>query len=396
MIARAAPVFALALLAGCLSAGSSQQPAPISFDVAEYDPSHPATLGLSPAPGAEHFTIYAPEGSDDFAYNHGAVLTVFQDRFYMQWQSSFRDEDAGETRVNYALSEDGETWSPPRILAPARKGGVITNGGWLNDGKTLVAFLNVWPETGDAPRHGFTEFVESSDGETWTDPAPVLDASGNPIKGIIEQDVRALPGGGVLTALHVQPGLNAAPHTTPDPLGRTGWVRGEMQNLPAEGDVSRELEPAWYVTPEGSIIMVFRDQAGSFGTLMSESHDQGATWSTPILSGFPDSRSKQSAGNLPGGTVFRVNNPRRDRTRYPLVLSLSEDGRKFDRAYTLRTGLEDMPAMRFDGRYKRLGYSYPKSLVYGDYLYVAYATNKERIELTRIPVSSLMAPDQTL
>lgn len=386
-------MIAFGLLAGCASAGSNALAAPISFDVADYDPSHPATLGLSPAPGAEHFTVYVPARSEDFAYNHGAVLTVFQGRFYVQWQSSFRDEDAPETRVMYAVSEDGATWSPPRVLRPAREGGVITNGGWLGDGESLVAFLNVWSVTGEAPRHGFTEFIESGDGETWTDPSPVLDASGSPITGIIEQDVRALPDGRLLTAFHIQPGLIAAPHATSDPLGQTGWVRGEMENLPTEGDISRELEPAWYLTSQGSVVMVFRDQAGSFGTLMSESQDQGETWSTPVLSDFPDSRSKQSAGNLPDGTVFRTNNPRRDRTRYPLVLSLSADGRRFDRAYTLRTGLDDMPAMQFDGRYKRLGYSYPKSLVHDGHLYVAYATNKERIELTRIPVSSLIASD---
>ncbi|MGB3626409.1 MAG: exo-alpha-sialidase, partial [Henriciella sp.] len=203
-------------------------------------------------------------------------------------------------------------------------------------------------------------------------------------------DMRALPDGRILTTFHVQPGLIAAPHTTSDPLGRTGWRRGEMENLPNDGNVSRELEPSWYLTPDGTIVMVFRDQTGSGATLVSESHDNGLCWTRPVLSDFPDSRSKQSAGNLPGGTAFRVNNPRRDRRRYPLVLSLSEDGYRFDRAYTLRTGLEDLPPMQFDGRYKRLGYSYPKSLVHEGHLYVAYATNKERIELTRIPLDRLV------
>lgn len=41
------------------------------------------------------------------------------------------------------------------------------------------------------------------------------------------------------------------------------------------------------------------------------------------------------------------------------------------------------------GKYKRIGYSYPKSVLWDNYLYVAYATNKEDIELTRIPLTSL-------
>jgi hypothetical protein len=46
--------------------------------------------------------------------------------------------------------------------------------------------------------------------------------------------------------------------------------------------------------------------------------------------------------------------------------------------------------MRFKGTYKRVGYSYPKSVIWGDYLYISYATNKEDVELTRIPIASLL------
>jgi hypothetical protein len=57
---------------------------------------------------------------------------------------------------------------------------------------------------------------------------------------------------------------------------------------------------------------------------------------------MPDSRAKQSAGNLPDGTAFLVNAPRADRVRIPLVVTLSADGRVFDRAYLLR-GVAELP-----------------------------------------------------
>lgn len=378
------------VLAACQTPALPLADSDIRLSAPDYVSSHPATLGLSPAPGQQHFTVYAPASPDDYAYNHGAVLTVFDGRFYMQWQSSHRDEDADETRVMYAVSADGEVWGRPRILAQSRADAVVTNGGWLSDGETLTAFLNVWPHTTLGPRHGAAEYITSPDGEAWSAPAPVLGANGQPIQGVIEQDVRPLNANRLLTTIHIQPGLTAAPHYTDDMSGHTGWTRGEMENLPSEGDVSRELEPAWYVADDGAVIMVFRDQATSHGTLVSESLDDGETWSRPAYSNFPDSRSKQSAGNLPDGTAFRVNNPKRSRERFPLVLSLSENGRDFSRAYALRTGLTDLPAMQFDGKYKRLGFSYPKSLVHDGHLYVAYATNKERIELTRIPLAPLM------
>lgn len=376
-------------LGACFSTASLPASAEgtLTLDVEGYDRSHPATLGLEPAPAAETYTVYAPETAEDYAYNHGAVLTVYQNQFYIQWQSSFRDEDAPETRVMYAVSEDGENWSEPRILAEPRDGVRLTNGGWLSDGETLIAFLNIWSLEGTPQGH--TEFISSIDGVNWSDAAPVLDASGAPIQGVIEQDSRALPDGRILTSFHMQPGLRAAPYYTFNPLGTDGWTAGTFENLPYEGEVSRELEPSWYVTPDDQVVMVFRDQGGSHQTIFAVSDDMGENWSAPQMGDFPDSRSKQSAGNLTPDLAFRVNNPRRDRSRFPLVLSLSDNGYEFDRAYTIRTALADMPPMLFDGKYKRLGYSYPKSLVHDGVLYIAYATHKERIEITRIPVEAL-------
>jgi len=83
-------------------------------------------------------------------------------------------------------------------------------------------------------------------------------------------------------------------------------------------------------------------------------------------------------------------NPSGNKNRFPLVVTLSEDGFVFDKAYLLRSGEADLQPMRFEGKYKRAGYSYPKSVVWGNYLYVSYATNKEDVELTRIPINRLL------
>jgi len=45
--------------------------------------------------------------------------------------------------------------------------------------------------------------------------------------------------------------------------------------------------------------------------------------------------------------------------------------------------------MRFNGKYKRTGYSYPKSLVWSNRLWISYAVNKEDIEVTSIAVEDL-------
>lgn len=74
----------------------------------------------------------------------------------------------------------------------------------------------------------------------------------------------------------------------------------------------------------------------------------------------------------------------------PLCNHLSADGFTFDRAYLLRSGKNgDYPAQRYTGKAKTLGYSYPKAMVHGGYLYVSYSTNKDDAQYTRIPVSSI-------
>ncbi|MEF2072657.1 exo-alpha-sialidase [Consotaella aegiceratis] len=172
-------------------------------------------------------------------------------------------------------------------------------------------------------------------------------------------------------------------------MGVSGWTVGTMANLPHEGDITRELEPSWFRRADGAAVMVFRDQGDTFHKLAAVSTDRGVTWSDPVETAMPDARTKQSAGNLPDGTAFLVGNPTGTKFRFPLAIALSDDGRVFDHAYLLRDGGADMQKQRFKGKAKRPSYAYPKSIVWGDDLYVAYATNKEDAEVTRIPLKSL-------
>lgn len=353
-----------------------------------FDTSQPDTLGLTPAPGTETFTVFAPLG-DENHYNHGAVPIMFKGQLYVQWQSSARDEDAPDTSVVYSASADMKHWPAPTVMAPARAGTLVTSGGWWTDGETLIAFINVWPGWEEGSREGFAEYITSTDGARWSEPKRVLGADGTPVPGVIEQDPHLMPTGRIIGAFHTSPGLVATPYYTDDPLAISGWTRGKMENLPSDSPASRELEPSLFVRPDGAVVMIFRDQASSFMTLASVSHDAGVTWSRPALTSFPDARTKQSAGNLPDGTVYRVSNPNAHKARFPLVLSLSADGQHFDRAFLLRAGGADMQPLRMLGKYKRPSYSYPKSTVSDGWLYVAYATNKEDVEVTRVPIGPL-------
>jgi len=344
-------------------------------------------LGLRPVSGARTFTVFrATEGTDH--YCNGAALVAFRGRLHAQWQSSARDEDSPDTWVASSSSADGESWSAPRVLAPAGEGGAMrSSGGWWTDGSTLVAFVNVWPTGFASGAGGHTEFCTSTDGEHWSALQPVRGCDGQPVRGVIEQDIHAYDGR-LHVAFHLQPGLIATPHFTDDPLGVGGWAAGAMPHHVFKPPTSRELEPSLFARAGGELVMVFRDQASTYRQLAAVSLDRGATWSLPAPTAMPDARAKQSAGNLPDGTVFLVNCPSGTKERAPLAATLSRDGRRFDRSFLLRSAAE-LPALCYEGKFKRRGYHYPKSLVTGGFLYVIYATNKESIEVTRVPVAAL-------
>ncbi|MBD0831531.1 exo-alpha-sialidase [Aestuariibaculum sediminum] len=354
-----------------------------------YNFKQPSTLGLNYPDKVETFTIFSPKETDN-KYNHGVVLYPFKGMLYAQWQSSWQDEDGPDTQVFYSRSLDGKTWSKPKALTKKWKNGIKTSGGWWSNRDTLVAYICVWPKN-KLVKQGHTTYKATTDGLNWTAEKPVKNSNSNPILGIIEQDVHATRNGRLITAFHMQPGLIATPFYTDDPSGIRGWNSGKMKNLPAkEKNMSREIEPSWFYRKDGALVMIFRDQNSTFKKLASISLDHGKTWSTPIIINTPDSRAKQSAGNLPNGVAYMINNPSGNKSRFPLVITLSKDGFNFNKAFLLRDGNNDLQTLKYPGKYKRKGYSYPKSVVWKEHLYVSYATNKEEVELTRIPISSLL------
>ena len=345
-----------------------------------------ATVGLKPAKEVKTVTIFkATELSDHYA--NGVVLSAFKGKLYCMWQSSPKDEDSDDTRVVYSISrDDGNTWSKPMTLAAPSRDYYCTSGGWQVWGDTLIAFIDTW-EKGLSPRGGKTCYMTSSDGLKWSKMQPIRMIDGSEMNGVLEQDPYRLPDGRIIGATHFMPGLHVCPVFTDDPRGINGWQKGKFE---AEdiGKTSREIEPSQYLQPDGTIVMLFRDQSSSFYKLASVSKDRGETWTKTTLTSFPDARTKQCAGNLPDGTSFIVSCPVPAKRRWPLVLHLSDDGKKFDKAILLRSGNPgDLPSRSYDGRYKTLGYSYPKAIVHKGKLYISYSTNKEDVECTIVTIA---------
>ena len=348
------------------------------------------TVGLTVAKSVRTVTIFTPTDETPH-YNNAVVMTAFKGTLYCMWQSSQTDEDAPDTRLLYSYSQDeGQTWATPIVLDAATDSTYSTSGGWLVCGDTLTAFVNRWPKDID-PVGGYTYYRISTDGRQWDEARPVRMADGSAMNGVIEQDPYRLAERRIIASAHFQPGLHVCPIFTDDLQGVSGWREGAIETTD-RGKQSRELEPSQYVRPDGSLVMLFRDQKSSFRKLASVSTDRGVTWTKPQQTNIPDARTKQCAGNLPDGTSYLIGCPVNGKWRWPLVLMLSQDGILFDRAVLLRSGsAADLPPRRYDGRYKTLGYSYPKAMVNGGNIYVGYSTNKEKVECSIIPIEAILS-----
>lgn len=336
------------------------------------------TLGLKPYPGAERICVYAPGGD---RYVNNVLLCRFKGSYYCMWQSSRRDEDSPDTHVMYSRSTDGCSWQEARLLAPATGSSFVSPGGWIQRGDSLAAVLN-FVDAEDRSRGGVARCIVTHDGVSWSEVRSMLMSDGTPVDGIFEQDPMLLPGGRTVGAVHFRPGLQLCPVWSDAPSGLCGWTKG---TFPAgEG---KPLEPSQFRRPDGSLVLLMRDQASSFRKLASVSFDRGRSWTPTALTNIPDSRSKQCAGNLPDGTCFMVWNPAESKSRKALAIAFCGDGVVFDCAWLI-AGPADLNPRHYDGKYKTLGYSYPKAFVDNDVLWISLSENKENVLLYRLPISA--------
>jgi hypothetical protein len=143
----------------------------------------------------------------------------------------------------------------------------------------------------------------------------------------------------------------------------------------------------WYQTDDGRIWMYQRDSALSCRLALTWSDDGGETWSDLVRTDFANSYSRAFAGRLSDGRCYIVgNNYDVFLDRRHLLIALSDDGRVFDRQYTL---VEGDTTRRINGRHKEDGFHYPNCICDDGKLFVIYSVNKEDIEVGIVDVGVL-------
>ena len=362
-----------------------------------YNPASASRLSV------ERAWLYRPQTA--WFYSHHPSLTFFRGRYYAIWSNGRRDEDAPGQRVPIASSADFLNWTDPAPLLDSLPGQqseqVLTAAGFHQHNGQLVAYVGSYeyrPECldedgerrpGDKGHTNTTLLaVTSRDGVNWTAPADL----GLPI----------VPNHGpqrTATGRLIVSGNTVYPYTD-DPYGLRHWrITGIYPDAMADTVVDDSegfwkvraaagwphglCEGAFYQTDDTVLHMLLRTNTEQLW--LTESADDGATWSPPQPAEFSDNATKFHFGRLPDGRFYYVGcpDPEPRWKRSPLVLSLSEDGRRFDSHYILAD--DSTPyRQRAEGMHKGGEYGYPHTFVRDDCLHTIVSRKKEAVEVLRV------------
>ena len=327
-------------------------------------------------------------------YNHQAGICRWRGAYWYVFSNGAVDEEAPGQQTLIARSEDLSGWSRPAGVAPGDVSGRMwrNTGGIMGYGDRLIAFVQTKTGGGAARRPGMSAGDEtkiscsvglciSTDGQRWTErfvaedcywfEAPRLTREGRLLCAGSRRGIPIVflwPGECPLE----QPEIVEIPHD-----GSRGMDSGRFPYG----------EASWYQTDDGTIFLFHRNETDEMRLRVALSKDGGRSWTPPMLSNIPDSKSRVCAGRLADGRYFLINNAIADLlNRVPLMISISTDGVKFERQYFL---INEPAAIAFPGALKAHGHQYPCALVEEDRLIVAYSVNKEHMELLTVDPGEL-------
>jgi len=189
---------------------------------------------------------------------------------------------------------------------------------------------------------------------------------------------------------------------TDDPAGLAGWTMAGIYPPDMADEVADDSEGFWivrermgwpcglcegsfYQTDDRVLHMLLRSNTEQLW--LAESADDGATWSAPQPVEFSDNATKFHFGRLPDGRFYYVGCPDTTRkgARNPLVLSLSQDGVRFDDHHVIA---DETYEQRRQGMHKGGEYGYPHTLLHDGSLCVIVSRRKEAVEVLRVPIDS--------
>ena len=342
---------------------------------------------------SEYFLV--AEFNPEYSFAHQPGLMWFKDKLYATWASGYTHEDAPGQRIVVASSADnGETWTQPMVVGDTTWGELglgetCMMGGYLwTDGDVLYNYFTEYEYNaasydsagkfilGNYKLHRWQVYVShTTDGVRWSEPEAVNGAC-----RFNESPRLSLTGKWFAGA-----GNRLGYADNPDGYNwkQIGLTNAQVANAQQRG-AKMLTECSWYQTDDYVLHMMMRSNAGYIW--MSESYDNGKTWTEAYCTNISSDNTMMNFGRLPDGRYYFVGSVVPNETRYPLDLYLSEDGVNFNKGYTLR---DEKYVMKKAGWAKGGYFAYPEVLIHDEYMYIFYSKQKEVVELTRIKLSDI-------
>lgn len=317
---------------------------------------------------------------DGHRVNQHNYLAFYDGKYWAMWSDGpgearaepgqHRNRVPGHDRagqvVKYSTSPDGLTWSTPSTITedPAEGWGWIARGFWIRDGK-MLALITKYKAPGYAGEGlSLLAYDWNAESGSWKSIGVVKNNSMNnfpPAK---------LPSGEWMM-------------TRRDSLQDVYFMYGGVDSLTSwetapvakyKSDDFRPEEPYWWTLPDNkTLLALFRDNSKGGFLFRATSSDNGRTWSTPQRTNFPDATSKFSGTRLKDGRYVLVSNPN-PKKRDPMTIAVSDDGISFNKMIYL-VGNRHI--------------DYPHVMEHDGYIFVAFASAKQTMEVIRIPLEEL-------
>ncbi|QDT79379.1 hypothetical protein Mal35_28370 [Gimesia maris] len=329
----------------------------------------------------------------DLRLNLHNYLIYHDGKFWCIWSDGPRIEDEPTQEIKYATSVDGLHWSKAKSVTgtPKQPHAFIARGLWLRDGQ-LLALAAKYQGHGafGPPDKKHLELIAyrwEPQQDKWVFGGKLYD---NAINNFPPQK---LPSDNwILTRRDSRFNVSVL----------IGGVKAldDWHSFPVVGvkQVSgfRPDEPIFWVLPDNSLYALFRDNGKSQRLFFSTSNDEGRTWDTPVISNFPNAKSKLFSLATSHGYRVLVLNAHPKVNRRELYLAVSPDNKTFTRLAKLEIpSPAELPKevaslkKKFSAGIASL--QYPHVIEHDGYLYIAFSRNKLQTEVFRVKLTDIDA-----
>ena len=319
-------------------------------------------------------------------------LAFHDGKFWCIWSDGPQIEDYPTQEIKYATSDDGLNWSEAKSVTgtPEEPYAFIARGLWLRDGEMLALGAHYKGRAAFGPAKEkqleLLAYRWDADSDSWQREAKLSD---NAINNFPPQKLPT--GDWILTRRDSRfnvtiliGGKESLSEWQAYPVVEVGAVKG-----------FRPDEPIFWLMPDQTLNALFRDNGGSQRLFHATSADNGKTWTPPVLSNFPNSTSKIFSLPVSRGYRVMISNANPKLGRRQLHLSISEDGKNFNRMAEIEVPTPPV-ADGIDSLWKKFqqgigSLQYPHVIEKDGYLWVALSRNKTQTEIIRIALDDVDA-----